>query len=89
MKNIEQLKIFGRRWFQKSYGNTYHTVELHANGEYHKSDITYGYDNHYLSTAADVLKTLGYDIPDNPFEAYSLMLSFPHTVVDVNRKKDL
>lgn len=89
MKNIKTLEIYGRRWFQKSYGNTYHTVSLYINGEYYKSDITYGYENHYLTTAANMLKKLGYNIPDNPSEAYSLMLSFPHTVLDVKRKRDL
>ena len=33
MKNIKTLKIYGRRWFQKSYGNTYHTTTVIINGE--------------------------------------------------------
>ena len=56
MKRIETLKIYGRRWFQKSYGNTYHTTTVIVNGEEMKSGITYGYGNHYLQTAADMLK---------------------------------
>lgn len=43
MKRIETLKIHGKRWFQKSYGNTYHTVTVIVNGEEMKSGITYGY----------------------------------------------
>ena len=44
MKKIESLRIYGRRWFQRSYGNTYHTVRVIVNGEEFKSDITYGYE---------------------------------------------
>ena len=42
MKRIETLKIYGKRWFQKSYGNTCHTVTVIVNGEEMKSGITYG-----------------------------------------------
>lgn len=89
MKNIESLKIFGRRWFQKSYGNTYHTTTVIVNGEEIKSGIAYGYGNHYLQTAADVLKSAGYNIPENNSEAYAMMTKYDHEVVDVKRKKDL
>lgn len=89
MKNIKTLKIYGRRWFQKSYGNTYHTTTVIINGKEIKSGITYGYGNHYLQTAADVLKSTGYDIPENKSEAYAMMTKYDHEVVDVKRKKDL
>lgn len=89
MKRIETLKIYGKRWFQKSYGNTYHTVTVIVNGEEMKSGITYGYGNHYLQTAADMLKNAGYDIPDNTGEAYAMMTKYDHDAEDVKRKKDL
>lgn len=89
MKKIETLKIYGRRWFQKSYGNTYHTTTVIVNGEEMKSGITYGYGNHYLQTAADMLRNAGYDIPENNGDAYALMTKYEHKAVDVNRKKDL
>ena len=89
MEKIETLKIYGRRWFQKSYGNTYHTVTVIVNGEEMKSGITYGYGNHYLQTAADMLRNAGYDIPENNSEAYAMMTKYEHEAVDVNRKKDL
>lgn len=89
MKKIETLKIYGRRWFQKSYGNTYHTATVIVNGEEMKSDITYGYENHYLQTAADMLRNAGYDIPENNGEAYAMMTKCDHEATDVKRKKDL
>ena len=89
MKRIETLKIYGRRWFQKSYGNTYHTVTVIVNGEEMKSGITYGYGNHYLQTAADMLRNAGYDIPKDNGEAYAMMTRYEHNAEDVKRKKDL
>lgn len=89
LKQIETLEIFGKRWFQKSYGNTYHTATVIINGEELKSDITYGYGNHYLTTAAELLKTNGFDIPSDNDKAYSLMIKYEHSVTDVKRRKDL
>ncbi len=31
MKKIETLEISAKRWFQKSYGNTYHVVKAVVN----------------------------------------------------------
>ena len=89
MKKIESMRIEAKRWFQRSYGNTYHTVKVFVNGEVLKSDITYGYENHYLQTAAELLKANGYEIPENSGEAFRLVSRFAHTVEDVKRKKDL
>lgn len=89
MEKINTLEIIGRRWFQKSYGSTYHTVTVIVNGEELKSGITYGYGSHYLTTAAELLKTNGYVVPDDNGEAYALMTKYEHTVTDVKRKKDL
>ena len=89
MKKIESLKIYGRRWFQKSYGNTYHTARVIVNGEELKSGIEYGYENHYLQTAAELLRENGYDIPEDNSTDYALMCSYQHSAVDVERKRDL
>ena len=89
MKRIETLKIYGRRWFQRSCGNTYHTTTVIVNGEKMKSGIKYGYGNHYLQTAADMLKIAGYDIPEDNSEAYAMMTKYGHEAIDVKRKKDL
>lgn len=89
MKKIESMRIEAKRWFQRSYGNTYHTVKVFVNDEVLRSDITYGYGNHYLQTAAELLKANGYEIPENNSEAFRLVSRFDHTVEDVKRKKDL
>lgn len=90
MTKINTLRIYGRRWFQKTYGNTYHTVRVIVNDQEIVSDITYGYENHYKETARQLLKDNGFEVP-NPleFNRYLNNNSFESTVIDVNRKKDL
>lgn len=90
MKKIDTLEISAKRWFQKSYGNTYHVVKAVVNGEEVViSDISYGYGNHFLTTVANLLRAKGYKVPEDNGKAYSMMVKFPHTVEDVKRKKDL
>ena len=89
MKKINTLEVIGKRWFQKSYGNTYHTATVIVNGEELKSDIKYGYENAYLQTAADLLRANGYEVPENSNEAFRMVCEYPHDVEDVKRKKDL
>ena len=89
MKKINELEIFGRRWFQKTYGNTYHTVTVIVNGEELKSGIQYGYGSAYLQTAADLLRVNGYEVPDDNLKAFQMLREYPHDVEDVYRKKDL
>ena len=89
MKKINELEIFGKRWFQKSYGNTYHTVTVIVNGEELKSGIKYGYESAYLQTAADLLRVNGYEVPADNLKAFQMVLEYPHSVKDVKRKKDL
>lgn len=90
MKRIETLRIYGRRWFQKSYGNTYHTVRVVVNDEEFISDITYGYGDHYKETARQLLQSNGYEVPEPlAFNAYLHDNDFKATATDVKRKKDL
>ena len=89
MEKINELEIFGRRWFQKTYGNTYHTVTVIVNGEELKSEIKYGQENAYLQTAADLLRVNGYEVPDDNLKAFQMVREYPHSVKDVKRKKDL
>lgn len=89
MKKINTLEVIGKRWFQKSYGNTYHTATVIENGEELKSGIKYGYENAYLQTAADLLRANGYEVPADNLKAFQMMREYPHSVKDVKRKKDL
>ena len=50
------IVVFGRRWFQKSCGNTYHTAEIYVNGDFVcKSNPQYGYESAYMTTALEEL----------------------------------
>lgn len=84
---IESLNVIGKRW--NDGFNTYHTATIIVNGEEFKSKITYGYDDHYLQTAAEILARGFYDIPRNALEAFNFVSKFPHTAIDVKRKRDL
>lgn len=99
------IEVHARRWFQKSYGNTYHSVRVVVDGETVgvRSGV-YGYGNHYLHTAGEVLIAAGFGLDD----AYDLhgfrydsdagalvghmegeRFELTHTVEDVARKRDL
>jgi hypothetical protein len=85
------LFIIGRRWFQRSYGNTYHTVEIKdvfSQKQIAYTDIEYGYGDQYKDTAHRALKKLGYDVPDS-YEDFIRAPGVDFTVCDVERKRDL
>jgi len=42
-----------------------------------------------LTTAANLLRNKGYEVPEDNGKAYAMMAKFPYTVEDVKRKKDL
>lgn len=85
--NGKKVVLEGRRWFQKLYGNTYHTVKVSVNDETFYSDITYGYGNHFEQTAIEVLKENGFDVPE--YGAFQRLEGFESYVIDVTRRKDL
>jgi len=58
--NIESLFIEARCWFDKTYGNTYHSVRLTANGlPIGQVGFTYGYGQMWQYTALEYLKKFG------------------------------
>ena len=60
-KKIKSIEIYGLKWFQKSYGNTYHRVKVYVNDELiATSPITYGYGDYYIQNAEELLKKNGY-----------------------------
>lgn len=89
----KHLVIIGKRWFQKSYGNTYHSVKVLINGaEIVNVPFEYGYGDSYLDTAVRKLTDLGILPNDNRFGTAYLrdtFRTFTYTVTDVSRKKDL
>ena len=57
---VKTITIDARRWFQKTYGNTYHSVRVYVNNEYLGGvDFAYGYDRQYIQTAFDILSNNG------------------------------
>lgn len=88
--------IDGRRWFQRSAGNTYHSVTVTVIEE-GKPPVTmhsgqhYGYGDSYVQTAAELLAERGYLQDANSI--YSDMINhrdkYILTVADVSREKDL
>ena len=48
----KSVHVVGRRWFQKSYGNTYFTADIYVDGELvHTLPKQYGYGDHYADMA--------------------------------------
>ena len=89
MKEIKSLKIIGKRWFQKSYGNTYHTVKIIINDDIELTQgFTYGYEEAYLQTAKELLIKNGYINKTNE-PLWRLFPNCENFVIDVNTKKEL
>jgi hypothetical protein len=58
--NLKSVFIEARLWFDKTYGNTYHSVRLEANGlSIGQVPMTYGYGAQYEQTALEYLKKIG------------------------------
>jgi len=94
---VKIVEVSARRWFQKSYGNTYHKVKVYVNDELiGTSPITYGYGEQYLQTAKDILIKKGYfprALKNDTGSLYSFFkkrkIIFYNTIWDVRREKDL
>jgi hypothetical protein len=95
---IEAFSITGNRWFQKSYGNTYHVAYIDAliNGKWVELGCTkmqYGYGDHFLVSAGAWLIENGYVECENEYflSNYNVREDFAVdcTVSDVDRKRDL
>ena len=91
------IHVHGRRWFQKSYGNTYHIYSISIDGEHvFKSERTYGYDSQYSWNAFQWLKENKYLNPpeDLQYACMSIVcremgIILIDTVQDVPRQRDL
>lgn len=96
---IESIYVGARRWRQKTYGNTYHSVEVSAlcvdGRRLHVGRVPfkYGGEHHYLVTAGRLLVEEGLINIENGYALHSYdvqeSLKIVHMVQDVPRKKDL
>lgn len=91
----DSITIIGRRWFDKSAGNTYHSCECLVNGQHVATvNFKYGYERAYEYSGMNRLAELGY-LPD--FTPQTVIwrycqdrgITYHATHSDVNRKKDL
>lgn len=86
------LHIEGRRWFQRTYGNTYHSVRIYKDGALLVVlPYQYGYGDQFLQTALDWLKKNGHAPADAEYGTRYLreVLGGTYSVADVARQKDL
>lgn len=100
---ITRFQINGKRWFQKSAGNTYHSCVMSAlvGDEWvtlGKVDFEYGYDEGYTQTGVDWLIDNGYLDKSKPHDngnashygwPFRKDNNIDTSVIDVNRKADL
>ena len=94
MKKFKLIIIDARRWFDRTYGNTYHSVTVtvkHARKDdlVLRCDFAYGYDEQYLQTAHELLHKAGYFGPEYGDPTRYDRKKFHVTCVDVQRKKEL
>lgn len=98
------VTIDARRWFRKTYGNTYHSVRVYTDNKLVGECLyTYGYGEQYLQTAHKLLQKAGI-MPvtgerfksgmDADYYYFRQDISdnrgkYHITCVDVSRKKDL
>lgn len=95
----ESITIFGRRWFDRTYGNTYFSAEIVIDGEHvHRIEFEYGYGDQYLAAAFDWLDENGYTsrerhtsgAAENPTRyCREHGIALVYDVADVSRKRDL
>lgn len=100
LTGVKAIHVKGNRWFQSSYGNTYHKAYIsvliddvwHDIGE---TDIQYGYGDSYIVSAGEWLIKNGYIESDQDDGYYlapimiDLGLQLTCEVVDVKRQRDL
>ena len=53
---VKSIQVIGKRWFQRSYGNTYHSVKISINNnKWIRLPKQYGYGDQYITTAKNYL----------------------------------
>lgn len=91
-KKGDNVTVIGRRWFEKTNGNTYHSVQVYINGDFYKGvGFDYGYGNAYAQTAIALIRQ-EYKVPEDVHAIWQLKdhgVKVIDSVTDVSRKKDL
>lgn len=97
---MHTLTILGKRWFQRTYGNTYHSADILIDGvKVGNTGIHYGYDDQYVYTAFKYLGARGLlpapirdehgrmEVPRLWCDKHGITLHY--SASDVAREKDL
>ena len=84
--------IIARKWFQKTYGNTYHSCEVYKDGVLiERVPFEYGYGEQYRQTAHEILVNAG--LFDGDYHDFLMAIrdydNWIFSVTNVQRKKDL
>lgn len=68
MKTPKSVFIHTRRWFDKTYGNTYFASRIEVGtGNYYFVPFQYGYGDQDLHEAVKVLRANGWNVTDRDF----------------------
>lgn len=95
----KSIRVVGRRWYNRSCGNTYHVADVYVDEELLGTfGPRYGYGEQYEQTAMDALVNArcipkpDYATAEHaaPWRYYDkLGIAYTRTVYDVKRKRDL
>jgi len=90
------LRLVGRRWLQKSAGNTYHAVDVYLDDELiGKSGVVYGYGDCYVQTGMEIAARHPFfqalPVPSMPLRLWAeeMGIKLENSVVDVSRRSSL
>lgn len=90
---FDSVHIIGRRWFRRSYGNTYSSCEIWHKGEMIGRRVERGYEDYYLQMALQLM--IAHGLAPEHFRGRSASLVLRDSlgatweVHDVARERDL
>lgn len=60
LRSSSSVTLTGRRWFQRSYGNTYNTARIRCDGFAFSLPKEYGYGDYWAQRCREFLQGVGY-----------------------------
>ena len=87
------ITVNGKRWFERTNGNTYHSVEVYLDGDLlERLPFNYGYGSGYEQSAFEILEKHKPEITEGLHTLWQVKekgYKLINLVTDVPRKKDL
>ena len=95
--NKDDIRIVCKRWFQRSYGNTYHSVRVYHGAECIAHEpFNYGYGDQCKQTVFDIMRELGFYSDErgrygtyNDYPKFVKEFRDKMLIEDVNLKREL